>query len=464
MSNSKSPLKGPHSFLIPGAYDAAGNRIYQHWVQKEHDALMAIGDMVAKWDFGSGAKAVIDRGGALPPAERKNLRKIVSNNDPNNPGMKQEYENADDVRRQEIEDEMTQMKQEEMDYMKWQLGLANQHINKEISESFYRTDLGKDLFNVFNDEAHLVRKKCDDGGTDCANYGQLGLKLTDYKKVADTNAAIKKAQDKIDNLNKLDEQGLLYTNDHLDEMGKLNKEIEDYKKLLEAGPTRWSSFNEITNSVKLKDNKSKGRFIAAKKAIEKRAFDSHPDSNVEFDINKATDVVNNAIIGDGDLQSLIHDDIIPGRTFYKDLVGHIKGDNMPGGLTYRDFGVSEEMIANADMNLDGKIDDKEAETVANAIIGNNALVKKELGEYLLESLKTSHEDGVRRRDEQDVSAIKTSGGDDGSEEEITIKDRDDKGVWINDSEKGGGDDEGGDNTGDDVGDFPEDEDKDEISA
>jgi hypothetical protein len=116
------------------------------------------------------------------------------------------------------------------------------------------------------------------------------------------------------------------------------------------------------------------------------------------------------------------------------------------------------------VNLDGKIDDKEAETVANAIIGNNALVKKELGEYLLESLKTSHEDGVRRRDEQDVSAIKTSGGDDGSEEEITIKDRDDKGVWINDSEKGGGDDEGGDNTGDDVGDFPEDEDKDEISA
>ena len=70
----KSPLKGADPVLAKGAYDAAGNQVYQHWVHQRHKNLMAIADELKSWDVGSGAQRIIDSGGALPTGELGGMR------------------------------------------------------------------------------------------------------------------------------------------------------------------------------------------------------------------------------------------------------------------------------------------------------------------------------------------------------------------------------------------------------
>ena len=92
---------------------------------------------------------------------------------------------------------------------------------------------------------------------------------------------------------------------------------------------------------------------------------------------------------------MIFDQMIPGRTFYSDLVSHIKGDEVEGGRTWRDFGVTDEMMESA--LADGIVTDDEAKIVADALVSNEKIVKTEMEEYLMSYMKTNHQLGLDSR-------------------------------------------------------------------
>ena len=292
---------GADPVLVQGAYRAAGSGgEFSHWRQKAHDRLMRISEEVTKWDYGSGAKKVLDMGGALPPAETAATRKKLT-------GMKEAYINGNKEEQAEKIAETNKIAQEDSSYGDIRSGLASDYLAGNLSAGFLRTPQGKEIMELMKHEgggARLVEFECPEGEEDCTNKGNRGVKLTDYKKIGDTN----------------------------DSMHEAKREINKIEKLMETG--EWKE--------------------------------------VEFNIKKNLQTINTTIVGKGDMQSMIYDEMIPGRTFYGDLMKHIMcaDADCETGRTYADFGVTDEMIGMGDTNSDGKIDKEEADVIAQAVVNN----------------------------------------------------------------------------------------------
>ena len=69
-----SPLKGADPVLVQWAYKAAGDELYQKYVQDHHNSLMSLAERLRAWDFGTGAQRIIDANGRLPQGEINGVR------------------------------------------------------------------------------------------------------------------------------------------------------------------------------------------------------------------------------------------------------------------------------------------------------------------------------------------------------------------------------------------------------
>ncbi len=400
-----SPLKGPHEFLVKGAYDAAGNQVYQHYIQKTHERLMQIGNEASQWDFGTGARRILNSKGRLPQSEIDNVRKILSG------PRKEEYDNYarnnDTAGMEKIKEEEIKHNQQLQQFGQMRMNLARAFANGELQNHFlHRSPQGKEIAEMMRDVDRLREKKCPPGVEDCENKGDWGLEIRDYKKIADVTSAMQKAQAELNNLQTLDEQGRLYSNEHLDRMGELQSEINGYNELLNAEPSmengllKWASIDEVSGMIKTIDVNSKNRLEAIRKSVYDRAFGSHPEDEITFRKDKVLESINNGVIASGDINSLVYDEMINGRIFYDDLVGHIKGAN-DGGKTYKDWGVTDDMMWNTgDVNQDGIISDEEAENIAQAVVNNEPVIKKELSEYMLQHVYSNHEEALAAKREK----------------------------------------------------------------
>ena len=96
------------------------------------------------------------------------------------------------------------------------------------------------------------------------------------------------------------------------------------------------------------------------------------------------------IINQGSAKSMALDDkFIPGRVFKDDLVEALKNG------TYEDLGIDMGDIQAVDPDSDGDglefVSDSDAETISNALINNDALVKEYLTDYFTEHSKRNWE-------------------------------------------------------------------------
>ncbi len=387
MSKS-SPLKGADPVLARGAYDAAGNQVYQGWIHKQHQSLMAIADELKSWDVGSGAQRIIDSGGALPTSEIGGMRDQAGIG-------KQKYLDGNSRQKEEEMAQLQKMKQQSDQYAQWRLGLSTDYINGNLSEGFLRTQQGKDVLEILKDKKRLTKKKCPDGTDDCENKGDFGIMMTDYTAINNARTELNQAQAKLKNLENLDDKGLLYTQDHYDEMGKLQSKIDEMNTFIKSNPQKWNSLQQVNSMVKMVDATAKKNLEDARSAIYNKAKNSLPEETPgEFDFEKASDIVNGSVLASGEYQSLVYDEIIPLRTFHGDLKEAIGGFN-EGRRTYADLGVTEEMILQGDLNLDGELSDDEIENIAQAVISNEELGKKEMSEWMVQYLHNQHQKGLK---------------------------------------------------------------------
>ena len=97
-----SPLKGADPVLVKGAYDAAGNELYQKYVQMQHDRLMQIVKEVSSWNFGTGAQRIIDANGKLPSGVMSQVRDNMSG------PMRSKYIQGDNKTKEQVLKEVQQ--------------------------------------------------------------------------------------------------------------------------------------------------------------------------------------------------------------------------------------------------------------------------------------------------------------------------------------------------------------------
>ena len=372
--------------LIKGAYDAAGSRTMQQWNHAKHQELMKIGKMVESWDFGTGAQRIIDSNGRLPQSEINAMRDELSG------PMKDEFMNGDKKKQEEIQAQVVAMKEQRDLYKQMRQGLAMSVTSKELSQSFMNSPEGKDVLNLMRDgNPNLVKKTCPEGEDNCEDKGSLGVMMTDHKKISDTQQAMRNKEMEINNLEQMYDTGATYGDES--DLDALYKELSLMQELVDSKPTTWKSLQQINGTVLKIDKSTINVLEAARNKTLEKAFNTLPEDDKPFNRDQAAQMINNTIVNKGNLQSMIYDEMIPGRSFYNDMIGNIQGG------TYSQYGITDAQMEMADLNADGIIDKNEATHIGNEMLKNEEYAKEELSEYMVNYLQQNHNMGLKSRRE-----------------------------------------------------------------
>jgi hypothetical protein len=139
---------------------------------------------------------------------------------------------------------------------------------------------------------------------------------------------------------------------------------------------------------------------------------------VDFPEKITRETVASTIIGKAkNVDSLIYDEMIPGRTFFGDLMDMIAGqhivddpntpdvneslpqskENTAWGRTYADLGITPEQLAIADVNADNIIDAEEAKAIAKELLKNETDRNTYLTNYYTQYIKQQWDNGAQSR-------------------------------------------------------------------
>ena len=394
MANKPSPLKGADPVLVKGAYDAAGNELYQKYVQMQHDRLMQIVKDVSSWNFGTGAQRIIDANGKLPSGIMGGVRDNMSG------PMRKKYIEGNNKTKEEVLREVQEDAQEVGADGQWEqirLNFANQFKAKNFSNAFERTDEGKELIDIFlgEDQFNLEKKKCPEGVEDCENKGRYGIYMTDHKLIRDTNKAMVDVKQNIKALEDLYKTGGIVGDGS--DLDALYEELEGYEELVESNPKIWTSKETIASMLILKDQNSMNLLESGRSGAYNKGKDLLPEDQASFNRDKAFQVMNDVVMPQANMMSLVYDPMWGNYSYYDNLQKHIMEN------TYADFGVPKELVDAGDQNMDGKISQEEAQFIANEFVGdiyeleNNQALRENITEYHVQNWENNYNLGTEDR-------------------------------------------------------------------
>jgi hypothetical protein len=133
--------------------------------------------------------------------------------------------------------------------------------------------------------------------------------------------------------------------------------------------------------------------------------------NGDFNYDSAYEEIYSNVVGKSqNIKSLVHDEMIGGRSFYSDLMGRLQEQK------YEDLGINQETIDNIEgIDPSDGIDAEEASLIANTLINDNAYsdqLKIEIAEYFTGHVQNNWNDAANSRvvpDETHEITINKSG-------------------------------------------------------
>ena len=350
------------------------------------------------WDIDTGAQKVLDASGELSQEEMNSMREELGG------PMREEFIQGNPAIEEEKQKEASDMFAQKEQYKDLRLTLAQDYLDGNLSQAFMQSPQGEEMMSkLLKDEKQLVKNKCPEGEEDCEDKNSLGVMLTDYNLIEKTQTALETVNAQIQELTGLYNQGGV--DDGGVQMDELVNKQKEYQALIESNPQKWSNLQKLVTSVVKVDKATVNVIEDARTKIYKKGLDTLPEDKTGFNEEHTRQTVDNAIMGKGNLQSMIYDSMLPGfrkdgtpRTFYTDLKDYIMGVE-EGGRTYGDFGITNEMLGQGDVNADGIIDEQEAENIAQTLVNDEGLVREQLGSYFTQYLRSNYELGLSNRRE-----------------------------------------------------------------
>tara|TARA_Y100000593_G_C4313344_1_gene339507 strand:- start:1094 stop:2395 length:1302 start_codon:yes stop_codon:yes gene_type:complete len=349
-------------------------------------------------DWTEQSHKILDKAGELPNAEYLSLYDNLDNE------IKEQYNQAvidgDKKKQAMILKDIADMGRDYADYKDYLYTLAQDNLSGTLSNNMLHYDReGMEIMKLLNaDTARLVRKPCEEG-VPCDV--EMGIMLPNFEIIDEAEKHVSILENQINTLYRqgdFDGDGN-WIGDY-DMMESLQAKLEQYNAVLEDGPEKWTSLQTIKSKTKRKDKSSADIIEATLQQSYNNGYNSTVDDPSQFDMEHARQKFENSVLADGDFKSLIYDEMIPGRNFYDDFLKMIKGE-MAQGLTYSDLGVTDEQLADADVNKDDIIDDEEAENIAQFIINDNtetengkSMIHEYVSNYFLNIFKRNHEKGL----------------------------------------------------------------------
>ena len=432
-------------YLISGAGLAArakGDMILQEGKNWEiiGNAIENLGKQLdkkkkANHDYTEAAERILDNAGELSAEEYAAIHDLI------NEKKKVDFINAvkeGNNKKQALQlREISMMGNQCTDYKDTRETLAKNVFMGNTSNQMKHDPRGQAVLRILDDDKpHLVQKKCPEG-VNCKNKDEMGIMMPAFDKMDAAEDELRQIMQDLaylenpENIRQLGYRAI-YDNTSSspfakkenvnNENNEVNQSIDidnvkrelnirqtQLKAFLDSNPEEWTSLQSMKRNIKLKDINSANFLTAQADSFYKVALNSQPDTDLEFDTPRIKRIVDKRITKDGDMYSMIYDEMINGRVFYDDFRDMIMGKNV-GGRTYRDLGITEEDLEGADRNMDSIIDQEEANVIAKSILSNPAtneegltMIQEYLSNYFIMFFKNNHEQGIKHRDKRNAS-------------------------------------------------------------
>jgi len=254
--------------------------------------------------------------------------------------------------------------------------LAAAYNTRSTMTGWHKTEEGSQIMALLGDEARLTMKECGDGETDCEGKDELGVILPDFAKIRNIENTIQSISFGSANKSKLNKK----------ELEDLQKELDEEKEI-----GSWVSIGNLPKRIKMKDESTKKIISEMGNNYLTQSSQTNDMENVAFPKAAAERQVRvNVLRKSANFESLVYDEMIPGRSFRHDLIESAMANS------YADLGVDDIEGVNSS---DG-IDEEEAILIAEAMIGSNehrSILEDEMTNYFVSYLENQWNAGRGNR-------------------------------------------------------------------
>ena len=155
----------------------------------------------------------------------------------------------------------------------------------------------------------------------------------------------------------------------------------------------WMSIDQVEelvkeNSVDLQSKKIVDDVVSS---TAKNAGTIRPGENNEFNYDATREAIKTQVVGKGNVRSLAEDEIIPGRSFYKDMQEALLNS------TYEDMGINmtQEEAQKLDPTPKTPISKEDAKIIADKLMDNEKMLGDYLTDYYTKYMEQNHNNSLK---------------------------------------------------------------------
>ena len=344
------------------------------------------------------AESTLNNNGELSGEEYKRLYDIFKQ-------KREAYINGDKKTRALLIKDLNDKSAAVKSFKKFREDFAAGIMTGKLQNGWLDTEEGQNYINLLGNQAQLVEKKCDDD-LNCPDKNKLGVIIKDIEGTRRGEERIDKIDKELADLRKKDKSspgnqkygssygGQQHSTPAFVEIEKLEIEKEQLIQMIERGGgymTSWLDPTNLNKRIKNVDETARKIIIEMGNSSIDRSTRAVNVENQTFNEKAAKHQIRTNLIGkSSNFESLIYDEMIPGRIMYDDLIER----TMAG--TYADLGLENIEGVNA---KDG-INEDEAKLIIDEMIKNpeySNVLKEEMVGYFTNYLKNQWEIGKKNR-------------------------------------------------------------------
>ena len=257
-----------------------------------------------KQDHASLVQTVLDTNGELPGQEYAVLADTLK-------GKQQEFIDGDSTQKALLKRELNVWSQNIGSYKNFRQELAAGFNTKALMNTWNESPTGKATMALLRDVPRLVQKECPENMPNCANKGELGVMMPNFQVTDKARKQLQQLETEWQNAPV--EVKRSYLDPYIEERSKL-------LDILANSGAEWTSIGNLKKKIKLKDKGTKDALTAMGNNYISNSTQVNPADNVPFNYEACFRQVRTNILDKSqNFQSLIYDEMIPGRFFWKDL-------------------------------------------------------------------------------------------------------------------------------------------------
>ena len=334
------------------------------------------------------AQQVLNSSGELSAQEYQNLYDHFME-------KKMEFIGADKKKKALLIKDINDKSQAVKQFKTFRQDLASGVFNGTLMNGWIDSEEGKNYLNMLGDQPQLFEKRCD-GDPNCPDKNKLGVILMDIEATERGESRLSEIDEEIAELKKYGRASRPRGTSPQENSATIKQlEIEQsmIETLLNEGDgymSRWVTPGNLNRKIKNKD-------VAASRVLKEmannnlnRSTRANPEDNVGFNADAIRRQLKHNVIDKSiNFESLIYDEMIPGRVLYDDMIQKAMGHS------YDALGVELDGV-----NTKDGIDEQEAKIIIDEMIKNEDhkdILENEMLSYYTEYMRKQWQTGEQNR-------------------------------------------------------------------